>query len=123
MKKIIFDTNFLIDLARFRIDIGEANALVGSCQFLTIDPVLKELEKIAAKKTRSSRAAKVALKLIELKKIKVIKTAEKNTDQAILKLAKKEDIVATNDKNLRKALKKKGVKTIYLRKKKHLAIN
>ena len=123
MKKIIFDTNFLIDLARFRIDIDEAKALVGPCQFSTIEPVLRELRKIAAKKTRSARSAKVALKLIELRKIKILKTKEKNTDQAILKLAKKEDIVATNDKNLRKALKKKGVKTIYLRKKKHLAIN
>lgn len=123
MKKIIFDTNFLIDLARFRIDIDEAKALVGPCQFLTIEPVLKELKRIASKKTRSSRSAKVALKLIDLKKIKIIKTEEKNTDQAILKLANKETVVATNDKNLRKALKKKRVKTIYLRKKKHLAIN
>jgi len=123
MKRIIFDANFLIDLARFRIDIEEVEALVGPSQFLTINLVLKELRRIASKKTKGSRYARVALKLIESNNFEILKSREKSADEAILKLANKETIVATNDKELRKALKNEGMKTIYLRKKKHLAID
>lgn len=123
MKKIIFDANFLIDLARFRIDIKEVEALVGPCQLSTVDLVLKELKRIASKKTKVSRSAKVALKLIESKKMEILKTEEENTDEAILKLANKETMVATNDSELRKSLKRVGAKTIYLRARKHLAID
>ena len=123
MKKILFDTNFLIDLARFKIDIDEVKTVAGPCKFSILESVLKELKRIAGKKTRSARSAKVALRLIELNNFKIIKSREKNTDKAILKLANKETIVATNDSKLRKALKNKGIKTIYLRKKKKLAID
>lgn len=123
MKKIIFDANFLIDLARFRIDIEEVKILVGPCHFSTINLVLKELRRIASKKTKESRNAKIVLKLIESKKIEILKSREKNADEAILKFANKETIVATNDSKLRKSLKRIGVKTIYLRAKKHLAID
>lgn len=123
MKQIVFDTNFLIDLARFRIDIDDVKILAGPCQFSTLPSVVKELKRIAGKKTRSARNAKVALKLIELNNFKIIKTEEKNTDEAILKLENKETVVATNDGNLRKSLKRQGIKTIYLRARKHLDID
>lgn len=123
MKKIVFDANFLVDLARFRIDIEEVKNLVGSCKFCTLDLVVNELKRIAGKKTKSSRSAKIALKLIELNDYEIIKSQEKNTDGAILKLADKDMIIATNDTELRKSLKKLKAKTIYLRAKKHLAIN
>jgi len=123
MKKIVFDSNFLIDLARFRIDIEEIKNLVGLCEFYTVDLVVNELKRIAGKKAKASRNARVALKLMELNDFKIIKSKGKNADDAILKLAGKDTVVATNDIELRKSLKKIRAKTIYLRAKKHLAIN
>ena len=123
MKKIIFDANFLIDLAKFRIDISEIENLVGLCKFYTIDLVIKELERIAGKKTKSGRNAKIALKLIEMNNFGIMKSKEKTADDALLKLAGEDTIIATNDTELRKSLKKSGAKTIYLRAKKHLAID
>jgi rRNA-processing protein FCF1 len=119
--KLIFDTNFLIDLARFRIGFEEIENL--GEELLTLNSVVKELEKIASSKGKNSKNAKIALKLIELKNIRIIKSKEKNVDKGILKLAKKNTLIATNDRKLRKILKKRGIKTIYLRKKKKIAVS
>lgn len=118
MKKVIFDTNFLIDVIRFKIDLDEIERFViKPYKFFTIDKVVKELKSI------NNKNAKAALKLIELKKIRIIKTREKDADKALVNLANKDSIIATNDIELRKKLKSLRVKTIYLRKRKYLAIS
>ena len=119
IKKILLDTNFLIDVARFKIDLSELHHLVSGGQLCVIFPVIEELEKIAHTKTKESRYARAALFLASnLKKISVTGSA----DEALLRMANEKTIVATNDRELRKKLIKAGVKTIYLRAKKHLAI-
>ena len=57
------------------------------------------------------------------KNVKVIKTREKNVDNTIIRIADKNTIVATNDKELRQKLKNKNVKTVYLRNKKYLEMS
>jgi rRNA-processing protein FCF1 len=115
MKKIVLDTNFLISLINFKIDLEEiGNLLPEPCELYTIEPVIRELKKI------NSKNAKTALRLIELKNIGVLETGEKSADNALINLADKNTIVATNDIALRKKLKSSGNKTIYLRAKKHL---
>jgi rRNA-processing protein FCF1 len=105
-------------LIRFKIELEEIeNLLSESYKLLTIDSVVRELKKI------SSKNAKLALKLIDLKNIEVLKTKEKNVDKAILSLADKDTIIATNDIKLRKKLKTLGSKTIYLRAKKKLVMS
>jgi rRNA-processing protein FCF1 len=117
MKRIVLDTNFLISLAAFKIELDEIeNLLVEQYELLTIDSVVRELKKI------NNKNAKLALKLIELKNIGILKIKERNVDRAILTLAGKDTIIATNDVKLRKKLKNLGSKTIYLRAKKHLAM-
>lgn len=124
MKRIILDTNFLIDIMRFKIDIEEIKGIIdGPYRILTISPVIDELKKIAKKKTKESKNAKIVLKLIKSKRIEVLKSKGKYTDDVILNLVDKNTIVATNDKKLRKKLKRLGTKTIYLRAKKYLAIS
>lgn len=118
MRKIILDTNFLIDLMKFRIELDEIeDLLIEPYELLTISSVIEELKKI------DSKNAKLALKLVELKNIGILKTKEKDADMAILNLADKNSVVATNDINLRKKLKALSIKTIYLRAKKHLAMS
>jgi rRNA-processing protein FCF1 len=116
MKRILLDTNFLVSLMRFRVELEEiGELLVEPYKLLTTSSVVMELKKIGSKN------AKLALKLIELKSIGVLGTKEKNADRAILSLAGRDTIIATNDAKLRKKLKALGSKTIYLRARKHLA--
>lgn len=117
--KLIFDTNFLIDLVKFKIDFEEINKF-GKFEFFTLDSVIEELNNIANSTGKKGKYAKIALKLIEIKKIKILKTTKK-TDESILEINEKV-VVATNDKNLRKKLKEKGIKTFYIRGKKYLAM-
>ncbi len=121
--RLILDTNFLIDIIRFKIDLDELDSLfLTPFELLTLDSVIKELEKISKTNSQESKYAKVALELVKIKKIKTLKVKE-TTDKAILNLANKETVVATNDIELRKKLKALGIKTIYLKSKKHLDID
>jgi rRNA-processing protein FCF1 len=122
MKKIILDTNFLIDLGRFRISIDEiGKVLPENYEMQIVAPSLEELKKIAATNTEESKFAKYALMLIDLRKMKILETNE-SADNAILSIADKDTLVATNDIVLRKKLKMKGFRCIYVRAKKKLEI-
>lgn len=124
MKKVILDTNFLIGLCKFKVGLEEIDELIDEPYYLfTTDLVIDELEKISASATGDSRYAKLALETIKIKKIKILISGKTNTDKAIINLADKDTIVATNDIELREKLKKLETKTIYLRAKKHLGIN
>lgn len=118
--KVILDANFVVDLVRFKVGFEELEALLTKPYvFVTLKRVVGEIEKINDKHSR------VALRTLEIMKVEIVKIREMSVDDAILGLAKKDpahSIVATNDSELRKKLKKAGVKTIYLRARKHLEI-
>jgi len=120
MKKIILDTNFLTIPYQFNVDIFEEidRIMEEDYELITLDKVVEELKRM--KKGKDAVAARIGLELIKKKNIKVIKTNEKKVDNAIVKLANKDTIVATNDKVLRERIKNKNVKVLYLRSKKHL---
>ena len=119
--KLLIDTNFLIDLCRFRIDLSEIYDLISEpLELCVLNRSLDELENLS-KKSKHGKFAKLSLGLIKRSKIAVMETTT-NVDDAILKLADKGFIVATNDKKLRQQLSQKGIKTIYVRARKHLAI-
>lgn len=121
MRRVILDTNFLIDCIRFKIDLDEIDRLIDEEYKIFIpSTVLKELERISNGKTKSSDLAKIALKLIEQKGFKIIDMKGRNTDESIIKSIEKNDVVGTNDVELRKKLKTLRNKTIYLRAKKYL---
>jgi rRNA-processing protein FCF1 len=115
MKKILIDTNFLIDLVKFKIPLEKIEDVIEEKYELYVPtPVIDEL------KRSSTKYVKAALKLVE--NLKVIENKGKSADMAIFNLVDKDTIVATNDKKLRAKLKKVGIKTIYLKGKKYLAI-
>lgn len=122
--KILLDTNFFLDVIRFKIDLNEITSLLlEPYQLVTLNLIVKELEKISRSKSTASLHAKIALKLIKTKNIKILKSRERNVDKAILELANKDIIVATDDSKLRKKLRENKIRTIYLRAKKYLAIS
>ena len=90
-----------------------------------MDKTLEELKNIVEKqKGKNKDAAKIALKLIAIKNIGIIKTkGNEKTDDIILELSSKKDfIVATQDKDLKRRLIHHNVKVIMLRQKKILAM-
>ena len=120
MKRLIFDTNFLIDMARFKVGFDDVKDVVGAFEPWTIDLVVKELNGLATHKTKAAMHAKVALGLIEQGRIGVIKAAQKGADASIAKLADGGAMVATNDGALRKEIASKGQRVVFLRSKKKL---
>jgi rRNA-processing protein FCF1 len=122
MKKIILDTNFLTIPYQFNIDIFEEidRIIEENYEVMTLDGVVRELKALMKAKGKNAVAAKLGLELIKKKNIKIINTKEKNVDITIVAISDKDTIVATNDRNLRKKLKNKNIKTLYLRSKKRL---
>ncbi len=115
--KIILDANFLIYIAKYKIDLF--SELDRICYFkyriIILDKVLEELKKI------NNQYSKLALRII--KDIKPIKKQGKDADSIILEIADKGTIVATQDKELKSKLRKKSVPTITIRQKKYLTLN
>ena len=124
--KIILDTNFLLIPERFKVNIFEELDIVVEEKYELIVPegVVNELKRLAERKGKDGRAARVALVLMEKKKIKILKTKEDSVDKAIKELAKrfKNCAVATLDSKLKKDLLMEGKKVIYLRAKKYLVL-
>ena len=120
MKRIILDTNFLTIPYQFNVDIFEEidRIMEEDYELITLNKVVEELKRM--KKGKDAIAAKIGLELIEKKNVKVINTDEKKVDNAIVELADENTIVATNDKALRKKIKNKNLKVLYLRSKKRL---
>jgi rRNA-processing protein FCF1 len=115
--RVILDTDFLVNAIKYKIHIEESlkNTLDSNFQICIIDKTLDELKKIKDKN------AKIALQLIKLKKYKILKTKkDKITDDLIKEIAKKTDIVATQDRKLKKDLKQNLIKTLSIRQKKYI---
>jgi len=115
--KIILDTDFLVNAVKYKIDIDEElkRNLDSTFDIFIIDKTIDELKGI------NNLNSKIAIKLINFKQYKILKTKkDKIVDELIKDIAKKEDIVATQDKELKRELNKKFIKTISIRQKKYI---
>ena len=136
MLKIIFDTNFLLIPASLKVDIfSEINRIIDEpYELFIVDKTIDELNDIIKnQKGKHREHAKIALQIIKQKNIKVIDVKQKSlymtanfdehiVDDILLQIADKNTIIATQDKELKKKLSEKGVKTIILRNKKYLEL-
>jgi rRNA-processing protein FCF1 len=116
--KILLDTNFLVDIVRFKIDFSE---LKGN-ELFVLDSVVEELEKIAEGKGKDSVSARIALELIKGKGLKILKSKERQADLSLLEHAKKGYVIATQDARLKRKLKEVGTKIACIRQKKYVII-
>jgi rRNA-processing protein FCF1 len=122
--KVVLDTNFLIDLFRFKTGFDEVeDALGGHVELFMVSQSEAELRRL------SDVSAKVGAGFVDSGKIGVVKAGratEKSADEAIVELVGKwspDVVVATNDAKLRKRIKALGVRTIYLRARKRLEVS
>ena len=117
--KIVLDTNFLVTANGFKIDLF--GQLRGNELFVT-EPVLWELEKLSKKNGKDAMAARLSLRQIEERGLKVLATKEKEADASVLEYGKMGYAVATQDKLLKEKLNRAGAKIIVIRQKKHIEI-
>lgn len=143
MKKVIIDTNMLLVPGQFMVDIyGEMEMLMSEPYVLVVlDKTIQELTKLCEGKRKDAQAARLGLALLNARlaanptlwekllglvpkdrnerKVEVVK-AKQYVDDEIVAIADEETIVATNDAELKKRLKKNKIKLIVLKSKKHL---
>ena len=117
MKRILLDTNFLLVPYQFKMDIfSQMDFMVdGPHELLLPTGVIAELRKLSRGKGKEGAAARFALKLIEVRKLKKVKSSGEVDGWLISYAKRKGFLVATNDKALRNRLKKEGVKAVVLR--------
>jgi len=123
-KIVLIDSSMLLSLFEFSLDFDrELTGLIGTHKILIPSSVIRELEQLSHK--GDGRKAKMASAALQLsKKYETVETRENDADKALVFLAKKCcGIVATNDKELRKTLKKEMVPVILLRNKKFLCFD
>lgn len=126
MIKIILDTNFLLIPSQFKVDFfSEIDIIIHEKYALCVpEAVIGELKKLSESKGKDGKAAKLALALIAKKNVNIIKGSKRTKygDEAILDIADSGMLVATQDIELRKKLKIRGVHAIMMGQKGHLRI-
>ncbi|KXB05296.1 hypothetical protein AKJ50_00975 [candidate division MSBL1 archaeon SCGC-AAA382A13] len=120
---VILDTNFLMIPETHNVDIFKELDRILDKKYELVVPevVIGELNHLKEEGSASEkRAANIALQIAD--KAKRI-SSKKSADEEIINLAQeKKCVVGTNDKRLKKRLRKKGIPVIYLRQKSHLDI-
>ena len=123
-KEVVIDTNFFMVPFQFNVDIiTELEKLLPSYKLTTPSFVINELkglEKNTKGKVRLN--ANLALKLAKSSKVEIkdISLLENETvDDALLRVS---EVLATNDIELKKRAKDKGITVAYLRQKKYIAV-
>ncbi|MBD3230864.1 MAG: hypothetical protein GF329_21985 [Candidatus Lokiarchaeota archaeon] len=122
---ILLDTNFLLVPFQFKINLKTKfdELLDRKYNLILLNAVYDELKRIS-KKARGKRKQEIraALKYYKEKEKSTIISKRNNetVDDLLLRIAKdKNYIVATNDKSLKRRLKKNDCNFIYLRQRSH----
>lgn len=125
-RRVILDSNFLFIPFQFQIDIlEELEKLIGRFEPVVLSTTMEELEKLS--RERSSKARREALSALKITErcriVKVKRDPAETYDDVILRTARNWNCaVATNDRDLRKRLRKEAVPVIYLRQRKRLEL-
>ena len=124
-KEVVIDTNFFMVPFQFNVDIiSELEKILPSYKLTTPSFVINELKGLRNNNKGKTRLnANLALKLANSSKIEIkdISLLENETvDDALLRVS---EVLATNDIELKKRAKDKGITVAYLRQKKYIAID
>jgi rRNA-processing protein FCF1 len=119
---VALDTNMLLAVSQLKLDIFEmVREKFDRVDFMIPKQVIQELDKLVQD---GNSDAKIAKKWLKTKSFSQPEgTQGKYADDVLLGLAKQGFWVATNDQDLRKGIKRVGGKSIYIRKKKVIALS
>jgi rRNA-processing protein FCF1 len=123
--KVVLDANFFFVSSQFNVDVFEelANLLNRRFEAVLLSSTQKELQGLAESTSPKQRKqAQLALKLAEKCNVVSVEKGLMDTyDDVIVRVAAEwKSPVATNDRELRKRLRKVGVPVIFLRQKRRL---
>ena len=124
IKEVVIDTNFFMVPFQFNVDIiTELEKVLPSYKLTTPSFVINELKGLKKNSKGKVRLnANLALKLANSSKVEIkdISLLENETvDDALLRVS---EVLATNDIELKKRAKDKGITVAYLRQKKYIAV-
>ncbi len=108
MKKVILDTNAVMDLVDFKIDLFSEleRVLYFSYQVCVVEGTMKELEEIIKnQRLRFQKAARLGLALLKAKKVKVLPGKGK-VDDVLTDYSHQGALILTQDRELKKRLTK-----------------
>ena len=125
MKEVVIDTNFFMVPFQFNVDIiTELEKLLPSYKLTTPSFVINELKGLKRNNKGKIRLnANLALKLANSSKVEIkdISLLENETvDDALLRVS---EVLATNDIELKKRAKAKGITIVYLRQKNYITVD
>jgi rRNA-processing protein FCF1 len=123
--KVVLDANFFFVSSQFNVDVFEelANLLNRRFEAVLLSSTQKELQGLAESTSPKQRKqAQLALKLAEKCNVVSVEKGLMDTyDDVIVRVAAEwKSPVATNDRELRKRLRKVGVPVVFLRQKRRL---
>ena len=123
MKKIVLDTNFLMAIFELKIDIFEEIFRASDSQYklFVLKSTLVELESFINGPLLSKRqAARLAKKILQEREVAILdpQSEQKLVDDQLVAL--EGYVVATVDADLKKRLKKKGVRLLTIRQKRYV---
>lgn len=112
--KIMIDTNFFLTIVRYKIHALEEIKKNKKAIFYTTEGVINELN-FLSKNKKIKKEFEIIKKIIKNEKITVLESKTNNVDEELIEKSK-DFIIATNDKELRKKIREKKGKTIFIRK-------
>ena len=107
MKRVIIDTNALMAISQAKIDIfGEIDKVMTFPYTAAIlQGTIKELQQIQDTGSgKDKRAAKLALAILQAKKIAYVSGSPTSVDDALVECSRKGNLVLTQDTALKKRL-------------------
>ena len=124
-KEVVIDTNFFMVPFQFNVDIiDELEKALPSYKLTTPIFVINELKGLKRNNKGKIRLnADVALKLANSSNIEIKDISLENNETVDDALLRVSEVLATNDIELKKRARKKGITVAYLRQKKYIAID
>lgn len=124
-KEVVIDTNFFMVPFQFNVDIiDELEKALSSYKLTTPIFVINELKGLKRNNKGKIRLnADLALKLVNSSNIEIKDISLENNETVDDALLRVSEVLATNDIELKKRARKKGITVAYLRQKKYIAID
>ncbi|ATZ59492.1 twitching motility protein PilT [Methanobrevibacter smithii] len=124
-KEVVIDTNFFMVPFQFNVDIiDELEKALPSYKLTTPVFVINELKGLKRNNKGKIRLnADLALKLANSSNIEIKDISLENNETVDDALLRVSEVLATNDIELKKRARKKGITVAYLRQKKYIAID
>lgn len=124
-KEVVIDTNFFMVPFQFNVDIiDELEKALPSYKLTTPIFVINELKGLKRNNKGKIRLnADLAIKLANSSNIEIKDISLENNETVDDALLRVSEVLATNDIELKKRARKKGITVAYLRQKKYIAID